>query len=131
MKHFPRLTLEPTTNPSNIQIYVKGENISQDTSIILNMSISQIFVNKFLLDSNCFTGIPWQWTTSGGDAPDRSYLRHSHPGLATSQEHPIYHVFVLYIYILRRFGRFAYIWSLVILIVFSIYFRCYELCISI
>ena len=37
----------------------------------------------------------------------------------------------IYVHILRRFGRFAYIWSLVILIDFSIYFRCYELCISI
>lgn len=41
----------------------------------------RFFVNKFLLVSNCFTGIPWQWTTAGGDTPDRSYLRHSHPGL--------------------------------------------------
>ena len=98
VEHFPLLTLELTTNPSNIQIYVKGENMSIDTSIILNMSICfQIFVNKFLLDSNCFTGIPWQWTTSGGDTPDRSYLRHSHPGLAPLPG--AYHISCIYIYI--------------------------------
>lgn len=94
VEHFPRLTLELTTNPSNIQIYVKGENISIDTSIVLNMSISQIFFNKFLLDSNCFTGISWQWPTSGGDTPDRSYLRHSHPGLAPLPGACLYHVYI-------------------------------------
>ena len=78
VEHFPRLTLELTTNPSNIQIYVKGENISIDTQ---QCQYPRFFVNKFLLVSNCFTGIPWQWTTAGGDTPDRSYLRHSHPGL--------------------------------------------------
>ncbi len=63
-----------------------GWTILIEVMSLLNMSISsQIFVNKFPLEPICFAGIPWQWTTSGGDTSDRSYLRHSHSGAAPSR----------------------------------------------